>query len=314
MMFSFLKNWLQKNQNSLRPIDEIKKDLAEDAKESETEKELPNPIRDAAVKKVDTELSLHPGWEERLDSEKKYTLRFLQADLPKIPVGIIGVSGFSLIPEEEGITVALFFRNTTEHPARFESLTLTLHLDDRVFARHQCDLSGMGAVPPGTSRPWEVFFPKESFLDENFVFSRWKVKIDLGDRTHVWPTHLDLDSQMEARMTDRQKNKLQYLVNVLPSLEPNEVEMVGFDMGMAEDGSLAIWVLFRNATEHEYAPEKLKVSITDAVGDVVVKGTLDTSKLRVQPHTSRPWVVVFPASIIRKKNADLREWNLHTVD
>lgn len=310
-MFSFFKNWLKKDESSMRPIDEIKDALAEDAK---VEHDLANLIRNIQVKHVDTELSLHPGWEERLDGEKKYTLRFLQAELPKMPEGTVGVTGFSLIPEEEGITVALFFRNATERTARFEKLTLSVFLDDQLFATHQCDLTNMGAVPAGTSRPWEVFFPKESFLSDNFSFSRWKVKMDLGKRTHVWPTHLDLDPEMEARMTDLQKDRMEKLVNTLPSLAPDQVEMVGFDLGKKKDGSIVIAALFRNATEHEYAPPSLKVSITDAAGDLVAKGTMDTSKLRVKSHTSRPWILVFPASIIRKKDADLREWNLNLID
>ncbi|MGO0063624.1 SLAP domain-containing protein [Brevibacillus fluminis] len=312
-MFSFFKNWFQKDQTSLRPLDEIKNDLAEDAKGTGQEGQ-PGYVQSAQIQKVDTELSLHPGWEERLDGEKKYALRFLQAELPKMPVGTVGVTGFSLIPEEEGITVALFFRNTTEHPARFENLTLSVFLDDRLFAKHQCDLTNMGAVPSGTSRPWEVFFPKESFVDDNFSFARWKVMMDVGSRKHVWPTHLDLDPAMEARMTERQKDKLEYMVNNLPSLEPDQVEIVGFDLGKTKDGSIVIGALIRNATVHEYAPETLKVNITDAVGDVVVKGTMDMSKVRVKPHTSRPWIVVFPANIVRKPNADLREWHLHLID
>ncbi|RNB92665.1 SLAP domain-containing protein [Brevibacillus fluminis] len=310
-MFSFFKNWLKKDETSLRSLDEIKNDLAEDAKPRQQSSEL---IRNTEMQLIDTELSLHPGWEERLDGEKKYTLRFLQAELPKMPVGTVGVTGFSLIPEEEGITVALFFRNATERTARFEKLTLSVYLDDRLFANHQCDLTNMGAVPPGTSRPWEVFFPTESFVDDNFSFSRWKVKMDLGNRTHVWPTELDLDPEMEKRMTETMKDKLMKLVNTLPSLAPDQVEMVGFDLGKKKDGSIVICALFRNATEHEYAPPALKVSITDAAGDLVVKGTMDTSKLRVQPRTSRPWILVFPESIIRKKNADLREWNLNLID
>lgn len=313
-MFSFFKNWFQKDVEELRSLDEIKRGLAEDAGELFSEQERVNSIRNAVVKKVGTELSLHPGWEERLDGEKKYTLRFLEADLPQMNEGTVGVAGFSLIPEEEGITVALFFRNATEHPARFQNVTLSVSLDDRPFAKQQFDLSMLGAVPPHTSRPWEVFFPKSSFLDDNFTFSRWKVSMDLGKRTHVWPKHLDLDPEMEARMTERQKEKLEYIVDALPSLNPNQVEAVGFDAGTSKDGSLVISVLFRNATEHEYAPEKLKLRVTDAVGDVVASGTLDTSKLRVKARTSRPWIVLFPSNVVKKPGADLSEWKLHLID
>ncbi|MGE5702147.1 MAG: SLAP domain-containing protein [Clostridia bacterium] len=312
-MFSFFKNWFQKDEQ-LRPLDEIKKDLAEESIVKGETASNPNSIANAVVEKVRTELSLHPGWEERLDHEKKYTLRFLQADLPEMDKGTIGVAGFSLIPAEDGVTVALFFRNAMERAARFENVTLSVYLDDRLFAQQSFDMSGLGAIPPGTSRPWEVFFPTESFQSDNLQFSRWKVTLNIGKRTHVWPKFLDLDPEMEARMSDRQKERLQYIVDVLPSMQPNQIEHVGFYIGKAKSGNLVVGMLIRNATQHEYAPETLDVRITDGVGDVIAKGTLDTTTLRVRPHTSRPWMLVFPAEIIRKPSADLSEWHLQIMN
>jgi SLAP domain-containing protein len=316
-MFSFLKNWLNKERGNMRSLEEIKQDIQEDSavetdKLEENELELLASKQTETTKKakseVSTELSLHPAWEEQLDAEKKYTLRFLQAELPKMLDGTVGVAGFSLIPAEGGVTVAMFFRNASPYPARFKNISLTVHLDDRPFARHRFDLSELGAIPPYSSRPWEVFFPQESFLHDNFIFTRWKVMMDFGKR--VWPNFVELDADMEARMTDRQKENLMILAKKLPPMRPNSVEFIGFDIGKTADGRLVAAVLFRNATNDVYNPKKLKITIKDAAGDLVASGTVDTENVRVRPGTNRPWLIVFPAKSVKKPDADLSRWHL----
>lgn len=318
-MFSFLKNWMKKGQNEQRSFDELKQDIQEsttvpaeeeigveqaDATEhSGTENSGKNP----SEKTVRTELSLHPGWEAVLDAEKKYTLRFLQAELPEMTEGTLGVTGFSLIPNEQGLTVAMFFRNGTAHPLRFKEVTLLLMFDDEVFARYTFDLHDMEAIPPYSSRPWEVLFPRESFLKDNVRFDRWKVALE---RKRILPGQLDLDPQMAARMSESQIARLQQLVRSLPPLAPREVNVVGYDIEWAPDGRLVVGLLFRNGMSTPYKPDKLHVEILDRAGERVVSGTFDAGKVEVKPGTSRPWIVVFPPSVVEKAGADLSRWTL----
>jgi accessory Sec system S-layer assembly protein len=311
-MFSFLKNWMKKGQNEQRPLDELNQDIqegttvpAEDGTGAEadgTESGMEQPAQT-----VRTDLSLHPGWDEVLDAEKKYTLRFLQAELPEMADGTLGVTGFSLIPHEQGLTAAMFFRNGTKHPIRFKNMTLLLMFDDEVFARHTFDLNELGQIPPYSSRPWEVLFPRSSFLKDNIRFERWKVAME---RKRVWPKQLDLDPQMEARMTERQKERLQLLVRKLRPLAPREVYVAGFDIARAKDGRLVVGLLFRNGMSTPYSPEKLHVEILDHAGDLVAAGTFDASSVEVKPGTSRPWIVVFPPGAVKKADADLKRWKL----
>jgi len=318
-MFSFLKNWMNKERGDARSMEEIKQDLQEESTVSADrlslqEVELSAEQEKTASPAVRTELSLHPAWEQQLDAEKKYTLRFLQAELPEMAAGTLGVTGFSLMPQENGVNVALFFRNGSSHTARFKNVTLTILLDDKPFARQRFDLTDMGAIPPHSSRPWELFFPAESFLHDNFTFTRWKVALNFGKREHVWPKHLDLDPEMEARMTDRQKERLEAIVHTLPSMKPDSVEITGFDIGRTQDGRLVASLLFRSALREMYSPKKLKVKVTDAAGDLVASGTIDASKVQVRPGTSRPWMVVFPASAVKKPEADLSRWYLEVKE
>ncbi|MGD8190300.1 SLAP domain-containing protein [Brevibacillus ginsengisoli] len=314
-MFEFVKNWLSKDDQKMRSLEDLKKDIQEEVVVNHSEVNgLPNEVKQASSKRIHTELSLHPGWEQYLDAEKKYTLRFLQAELPEMLEGTFGIAGFSLVPSEEGVTVTAFFRNATDYPLRFETMGLTIYVGDQAFAREQFDLSDLGAIPAHTSRPWEVFFPKESFLLTNLIFDRWKIKLDLGKRTMVWPKHLDLSPAMEARMSEGQKNRLLELANRLPALEENQVEITGFDLGKTKDGKLVVGLLFRNALSTEYKPQKLNIRVATFEGELIASGTIDASSIVVRPGTSRPWLIVFPADRVKKPDFEPGKWLLKVTE
>lgn len=311
-MFSFFKNWFGKEKGELKQelqeettIDVNELSDAEAAVESDATAAKP-----AAGTKVHTELSLHPMWEQELDAEKKYTLRFLQAELPDMVRGKISVTGFSMIPGPNGLTVTMFFRNSLDHPVRFKNIRMAIYLDDKPFARMSVDLSEMGAIPPRSSRPWELLFPAETFLHEDFTFKRWKVVMKAGKSTHVWPNHLELDPEMEKRLTERQKDKLEVLAHSLPPIKAETVQVTGFDIAMAKDGRLVAGMLFRNGSRQMYTPDKLQITISEQDGDVVAKGTVDASTVRVKPGHSRPWIIVFPPNAVIKPDANLRRWIL----
>ncbi|WP_239565489.1 SLAP domain-containing protein [Brevibacillus fulvus] len=307
VVFSFLRNWINKDKQELKQeIQEQSTVETEKLEESQMELEGTTAQKQTAnksLRKVTTELSLHPAWEQHLDAEKKYTLRFLQAELPAMIEGTVGVAGFSLIPQEGGVTVAMFFRNASAFPAKFKNVGLSIHLDNKPFARHQFNLEELGSIPPYHSRPWEVFFPQDSFLHDNFSFKRWQVLLKFGK--HVWPSHLDLDPEMEERMTEKQKDHLEELAKSLPVIPAGTVDFHSFYTGKTEKGELVVGLLFRNGMRKIYKPNKLRLRLKDAQGDTVVSGIMDTTHIRVLPGTSRPWLVVFPPEMVKKADADL---------
>lgn len=318
-MFQFMKNWLSKDEQKLKSLEELKKDIQEENVVNRSDVDagnagLPPESITASSTKVHTELSLHPGWEKHLDAEKKYTLRFLQAELPDMAVGTVGVTGFSLVPNDEGVTVTAFFRNATDYPLRFGKLGLSIYVGDQVFARQRFDLTDLEAIPPHTSRPWEVFFPKESFLLTNLLFDRWKIVMDIGKRTIVWPKHLDLSPEMEARMTEEQKDRLLEIADRMPPLDQNQVEITGFDLGKTKDGKLVVGLLFRNARQTAYKPQKLNIRVATLEGELIASGTIDASNIMVRPGTSRPWLVVFPADRVKKPDFEQGKWLLKVTE
>ncbi|MDH4619232.1 SLAP domain-containing protein [Brevibacillus sp. AY1] len=318
-MFSFFKNWLSKDHGDSRSIEDLKKDIQEESAVDVEELRNTEAEFEAADEKpasspsnmIRTDLSLHPNWEKQLDSEKKYTLRFLQAELPEMRRGMISVTGFSMVPQKNGMTVALFFRNATDRPVRIKNIRLAIYLDDKPFARMPVNLEEMGAIPPHTSRPWEVLFPEETYLHENYSFTRWKVVMKAGNSTHVWPTTLELDPEMERRMTTRQKDRLEAMVHTLPPIPVNSIEITGFDIGWTKEDQLVVALLFRNGLEMVYDPDELQIAITDEDHDLVAQGTLNASKIKVKPGNSRPWLIVFPPSAVKKRDANLHRWHVH---
>lgn len=306
-MFSFLKNWLSKDGKEMRSMEEIKQDIQEESTMS-VEADG-NEDKSQETDLVSTQLSLHPEWEHALDQEKKYTLRFMQESLPDMKDGTIGVTGFSLMPREDGCVVAMFFRNGTNQPYRFKEMELAILFDDKEFASEEFDLNEVGEIPPYSSRPWELFFPKETFKRENMLFNRWKLTMKLIE-PRVFPNELDLDPKMEARMSEEQKKRLRDMIMGLPGLRANEVKATGYDIAMADDGRLIIAILFRNARKEAYKPKRLHLRIIDRAKDVVAEGTIQTTGMEVRPGTSRPWIVVFPADVVKKKRPDLSLYEL----
>lgn len=318
-MFQFMKNWLSKDEKKMRSLEELKGDIQEETVVNRSDIEagnndLPKENVTTSSPKVHTELSLHPGWEAHLDAEKKYTLRFLQAELPDMAQGTVGITGFSLVPNEEGVTVTVFFRNATDHPLRFGNLGLTIYVGDQAFARQRVNLSDMEALPPYTSRPWEIFFPKETFLLNNLLFDRWKIVMDMGKRMVVWPKHLDLSPEMEARMSEEQKERLLELADRMPPLDEDQVEITGFDLGKTKDGKLVVGLLFRNARRTAYKPQKLNIRVATFEGELIASGTIDASNIMVRPGTSRPWLVVFPADRVKKSDFEQGKWLLKVTE
>ncbi|MEJ8544123.1 SLAP domain-containing protein [Brevibacillus borstelensis] len=321
-MFSFFKNFKDKKSGQELSQEDLKKELREDSTidlddldDQEVVKEQPEQMAqlETAVK-VRTDISLHPAWEEQLDSERKYALRFMQAELPDMAFGSVGVTGFSLIPQPTGgVTVAFFIRNAAPFPVNFKKIQLAIYFDGNPFARQRIDLSEVGSIPPFTSRPWEVYFPPESYLHDNFTFKNWKIMMKANKNPYVWPQELELDPEMEARMTDRQKKLLEQLTFDISPMELDTVEIIGFDITKAKDGRLVAGILIRNGYDKDFCPDILRIKISDAEDEVVASGSIDASRIRVRPGTSRPWVLVFPADMVKKPDAKLQPWKLEVT-
>ncbi|WP_232697857.1 SLAP domain-containing protein [Brevibacillus daliensis] len=303
-MFSFLKSWLNKDSDEMRNTEELKKDLSQTSVNRIEEKTAEQR------KEVDLELSLHPMWDMNLDQSKKYALGFINEGLPKIPEGTFAVTGFSLIPREKGVTVSMFLRNASSKPINLKDVDLILKIEDQIFAEGNIDLSHAGEIPPYSSRPWEATFADEFIVyDRSLDFSNWSLAIRMGQPEYIWPKTLEIDPQMEAKMTDSMKKKLHFLVENLPPLQEGTISFTGYDVGLAKNGQLVAAMLIRNATRNTYNGKKWDIVISNTeTNKIVAQGRVDASRVKVQAGHSRPWILVFPADKV-KNTEDLTKKN-----
>ncbi|MCR8978214.1 SLAP domain-containing protein [Brevibacillus laterosporus] len=305
-MFNFLKNWFT-NDNEMRSPEDLKKDL------SQTTHNRIEESKEKMLKSSDLDVSFNTAWNEMLDQEKKYTLRFLNDSLPDIPEGTLGLTGFSLIPREGFVTVALFIRNASSIPVEMGTLDLAIAVEGRLFAKGEFDLSPVGTIPPMSSRPWEITFPEELVTNRRSMDVRqWKLIIGLPHREFVWPNNLEIDPEMEKRLTDTQKDRLENMVHFLPFLSPGTVSFTGFDIGLKEDGRLVVAVLIRSSLENTFEPKALNVTVRNALTEkVIAQGIVDGSKISLKSGYSKPWILVFPPNVVKADKAfNKTNWEL----
>ncbi|TPG69967.1 SLAP domain-containing protein [Brevibacillus laterosporus] len=292
-MFNFLKNWFT-NDSEMRTPEDLKKDL------SQTTHNRIEEATEKMLKSSDLDVSFNPVWNEMLDQEKKYTLRFLNDSLPDIPEGTIGLTGFSLIPREGSVTVALFIRNASSIPVEMGKLDLAIAIEGRLFAKGEFDLSPVGTIPPMSSRPWEITFPEELVTNRKSMDVRqWKLIIGLPHREFVWPKNLEIDPAMEKRLTTTQKDRLENMIHFLPFLAPGTVSFTGFDIGLKEDGHLIVAMLIRSALENTFEPKALRVIVRNGTTEqVIAQGVVDGSKISLKSGSSKPWILAFPPNVV----------------
>ncbi|WP_052365773.1 SLAP domain-containing protein [Geomicrobium sp. JCM 19055] len=48
--------------------------------------------------------------------------------------------------------------------------------------------------------------------------------------------------------------------------------------------------------------EKVPLVLEDATGDVLAKASFTPKELKVRANTSKPWVFIFPQSMLKKRN------------
>ncbi|MFB0830107.1 SLAP domain-containing protein [Brevibacillus laterosporus] len=305
-MFNFLKNWFT-NDNEMRSHEDLKKDL------SQTTHNRIEEATEKMLKSSDLEVSFNPAWNEMLDQEKKYTLRFLNDSLPDIPEGTLGLTGFSLIPREGAVTVALFIRNASSIPVEMGKLDLAIAVEGHLFAKGEFDLSPVGIIPPMSSRPWEITFPEELVTNERSMDVRqWKLIIGLPQREFVWPKNLEIDPAMEKRLTVTQKDRLENMMYNLPFLAPGTVSFTGFDIGLKEDGRLIVAMLIRSALEDTFQPKALRVVVRERNKEkVIAEGIVDGSKISLKSGSSKPWILAFPPKVVNmNQTLNKSNWEL----
>lgn len=255
---------------------------------------------------VETELSYHPSW--NVSQEQEYVFRFLSNELEPLKPNQISLSGIEIDvePSTENWLVKAFFRSSLAQTIQMEEVELlVLNEDEEVVATQQFELSELGEIPGKSARPWVFVFDKENTTTEEPPAENWTLAFNIQSMV---PHRLDLADSWEAGLSQEQKDSLQKIVSDLPKLGPKEVNFVGFQVKVDEDGSIPASVFIRNGHSKGINLEQLPLELLDANNEVVASGTFQLEDFTVNANTTKPWTFIFPKDLVQKENPDFSRW------
>lgn len=257
--------------------------------------------------KVETTLSIHPSW--NLTTEQQYVLKFLNNELAPLKPNQISLSGIEINNLSDGVEVTAFVRNSLDKGIKIGEVTLLLlDQDKQILARHPFDLSELGEIPAKSSRPWAFAFPSSSFHQDSFSREGWTLAFELKAKHK-----LDLHESWEQALPEEQKMKLQELFDKINPPKEGEVNFMGFQTSLNDEGDLSVSVFIRNGSNKDIRFEKLPLAVKDATGEIVATGGFALENFEVKANTTKPWTFHFPASLVQKKEPDLTRWSVEVV-
>ncbi|MGG1788589.1 accessory Sec system S-layer assembly protein [Bacillus mycoides] len=254
-------------------------------------------------KTVNPVLYFHPSWGD-VAQEQKYIYQFLHKELPRLQEYQISLSGIEIEKRDGAYDVAAFIRSSVPKPISFEEVTLLLlNKDKKLCARKTFNLSALGDIPENVNMPFVFTFEQETITEAELSQSDWELAFELESKHQ-----LDLDPSWESQLPEASKDALRNFVDNLTPPNEGEINFLGLQAALKENGDLHTTLLIRNGCKDNIQLEQLPLHIEDASGEVVVKGAFTLPNLEIKANTTKPWSFVFPASSILKQNMDLSSW------
>ncbi|WP_409302948.1 accessory Sec system S-layer assembly protein [Peribacillus sp. SCS-155] len=255
-----------------------------------------------------TSLFFHPDWE--MSTAERYVYRYHHQNLAPLLPNQLSITGLELKELNGDLVVVAFLRNTLDRGIRFETVDLLL-LDSEgtPFAKKQFEVDDIGEIPAFSCMPWRFLFFEEDRLGEALP-EEWTIAFELKSNT-AKEHALDIDERWGSSLTPAQREHLETMVAGLPKLAAGEVNIMGIEASMKDDGSLAAVVLIRNGSEKSIKLEQIPLVVEDAEGDIVARGGFTLQDLEVKANTSKPWTFVFPAGLITKEAPQLEKWKVY---
>lgn len=260
----------------------------------------------SSVEEVTPILSISPQWE--ISKEQEYVLKFLSNDLPALQEDQLSLAGINIEadPYTGDWNVQAFFRSSLNRPITMEKAELVLLGPKKeTIASQEFDLSELGTIPPLANRPWIFTFHKDAIQITEMPAADWSLAFNVQS---LVPHALDLDSTWEKALTAKKKSVLRNLVNTLPKLNSQELNLTGFQTSFSEEGNLAVSVFIRNGYSKQIELENLPLEILDANGHSIVKGSFKLAPLTIKANTTKPWTFIFPKETLQITNPDLSRW------
>jgi accessory Sec system S-layer assembly protein len=292
-MLSFFKKKNNKKQGTDSVIDS-KKLLGDEA------------TGDTSGASVQTELYYTPDM--KISQEDRYYFQFLHNELPALKPNQIALAGIEMKQEGSEWHVVAFVRNSVAPGIRFTHMPLTLvGSNGEKLGQKSFDLSYLGQLPGNTSTPWMFIFDQSDMFTTDVPTEGWKLAFEIRS-----PHLLDLADTWEQNLPQADKDNLKKLVEeTLPPPKVGEVNFVGVQAKMAEDGSLRTTVLIRNGNNFEINLQQIPLFVEDANGQIVAQGVFELQDFGVKSNASKPWTFIFPAEMVTKEAMDLSKWKVY---
>ena len=268
-----------------------------------------NAAHESSSEYVDLTLSIHPEWV--LTQEQQYVYQFLNNDCPPLKRNQLGISGIEWVKDNGGIRVSAFIRNSSDQPIDLEEQTLVMFDEqDQPLAKKAFNLSEIGQLEPGSSRPWQFYFDESDLISESIPKEGWRLTFEIR---HIAKEHtLDLPLDWEQGLLPEDKKNLYLLVEQLPSLSPGEVNLFGVDAKQDDDGRIHVVALLRNGSDSDLRIDSIPLTFADASGKILARGEFQLHDFVVKPNTSKPWRFAFPDAVTQKVNLTTWEIQLAT--
>jgi accessory Sec system S-layer assembly protein len=285
-----------------------KKKLKKEGKDTTiSAEELFNTKEETTDQDIATELSIHPNW--NLPAEQVYVYRFLNNELDPLKPNQISLSGIEVRQENDGLAAVAFVRNSLSKGITFQELPLLL-LDENknTIARYTFDLSVLGELPAKSSRPWMFVFPNKTVEKKEFAKEGWTLAFELKTKHK-----LDLAESWEKSLPEQERKNLEQYVEKLEPPKEGEVNFLGLQANLSDQGDLHVTILIRNGHNKNINIEKLPLEVTDATKEVVAKGGFSLDQLEIKANTSKPWTFIFPKNMVLKDSIDLSVWSARPI-
>lgn len=281
--------------------------IPEEKIETATAEEAVSTDEDA----VYTTLVFHE--EKEYTKPETYVLKFHHQQLPSLKPNQISISGIQLTRFEEDVIIEAFIRNTLSRAVRFEMVDLIL-LDEngQTLGKKSFDLSEMGEIPALSCIPWEFCFEEEDLVTLEMPTEGWKIAFELKQQSKAHA--LDLAPSWEEQLSPAQREHLEKVIAGLPKLGKDEVNFMGLEAVLQEEGKLAVTVLIRNGSTKSINIEQLPLIVEDADGDQVCQGGFSLTDFEVKANTTKPWTFIFPEQLVQKKTPNLTKWKVYPPD
>lgn len=256
-----------------------------------------------------TTLSIHPEWQ--ISKEDEYAFRFLNMECPPLKANQLSLYGIHLIEESDNLfRITAFIRHSLQQPIALSETTLVLlNEKDEILGRKTFDLTEVGELPPQSARPWSFYFTEKDLFTTDLPREGWKLAFQLQPSTRKHS--LELASSWKQSLASAEKKKLRELVESLEPPKKGEVNFMGLQAKVSENGDLHVALLIRNGSEKNVSLEQLPLQIEDAAGDIVASGSFKLDDFSIRANTSKPWTFIFPAHLVVKKTPDFSRWRAY---